>query len=61
MMPVIGMIFGTAATLGGVYAGAAAVERMQLGPRGAIALGWFLGMAFVAAVLALAFFASRFA
>jgi ABC-type Mn2+/Zn2+ transport system permease subunit len=46
-------ILGFVVTLIGAFAGEWLVERWDLGPKGAISLGWMMGMAFGVVVFAI--------
>lgn len=44
-------LIGVALTLLGIYGARAVLERWQFGTLGTLALGWFLGMVFVLALI----------
>jgi hypothetical protein len=48
----IGFVIGMAVTWCSAHAGGWLVKRWQLGPLGAIAIGWVMGAAFALAVVA---------
>jgi hypothetical protein len=48
----IGSIIGFTVTLLGAYAGGALVKRWNIGPVGAVSLGWAMGMVFALIVVA---------
>jgi ABC-type Mn2+/Zn2+ transport system permease subunit len=49
----ISFILGFIVTLFGAFVGEWIVERCDLGPKGAISLGWMMGMAFGVVVFAI--------
>lgn len=50
----IGALAGIFITLFGIYGGEYIIERLNLGPRSALAFGWFMGMVFCAVLFVLA-------